>query len=188
MISNDKWHLEKFCSEPLENIENYQKAVNDTEHMWECHHRNEICLANQSRLDKGLTTREQLKADGMYYNRPACELIFLRQDEHRALHAMNRKPETTRRMAEASSRRMRGAKRSEEVIRKMAKSLTNHPVTSIPVKMISLVSGKGMLFPSMGEAARWLRQNGYPNATTGRVSECANGHRATAYNATWRYL
>lgn len=163
MISNSSDLRYRYCSEPIENIENYSEAVADKEHMWDCHHRNEICLANQSRLDRGITSKAQLIADGMYYNRPASELIFLRQDAHMRLHYMDRS-------------------RSEETKRKMAES---NPLKK-QVEMKRKSDGFTMTFPSHSEAARWLRENGYPKATSAAVSKCAHGHKKTAYNATWR--
>ena len=78
MISKDK-SLRRYCSEDISRIENYDKAVNDKEHMWDCHHRAEV-------LPCGRYSREVLKKMGMYWNRPSSELIFLRRDEHKKLH------------------------------------------------------------------------------------------------------
>ena len=64
----------RFCKEP-EKIENYEKALADNFKGWECHHRKGVDIP-----------REKLKALGMYYNRPADELIFLKNSEHRFLH------------------------------------------------------------------------------------------------------
>ena len=78
MISRSK-SLRRYCSEDISRIENYDKAVNDKEHMWECHHRAEI-------LPCGRYSQEELKKVGMFWHRPASELIFLRHDEHKKLH------------------------------------------------------------------------------------------------------
>lgn len=129
MIRQDVRNVKRYCSEPLENIENYDKAIADTEHVWDCHHRNEICLANQSRLDKGLTTRKQLIADGMYYHRPACELIFLRHDEHTTLHNLHSSEESKRRKSNAHKGKpsgMKGKNHSEETRRKVSESLRRY--------------------------------------------------------------
>ena len=65
-----------YCCEPINLIENYEKALN-AEEKWEVHHRLEtdLNLLKQDLIDKGL-----------YYNRPANELIFLNPTEHRSLH------------------------------------------------------------------------------------------------------
>lgn len=74
----------KYCNEDLSLIENYDKASLDTERMWHCHHRAEI-------LPCGKFCVEDLKLHGLYYNRPASELIFLTSPEHRKLHMTGNK-------------------------------------------------------------------------------------------------
>ena len=70
-----------YCREDLSLIENYDKAINDSTQIWRCHHRLEI-------QDEGkiIYTSEQLENLGLYYNRPASELIFLTLSEHNKLH------------------------------------------------------------------------------------------------------
>ncbi len=58
-------------------IENYQLAVSDETQIWDCHHRRET---------EENKTREQLINEGLYYNRPPEELIFLKHGEHIKLH------------------------------------------------------------------------------------------------------
>ena len=70
--------VKKYCCEDISLIENYQEAVNDTE-MWECHHRLEILGELRFSVNK-------LKELGYYWNRPACELVFLTKIEHHYLH------------------------------------------------------------------------------------------------------
>ena len=67
----------RYCCEDLSLIENYEKAINDTTQTWHCHH----CLETDSFL-----TRDELKKQDLYYNRPASELIFLTPSEHHSLH------------------------------------------------------------------------------------------------------
>lgn len=69
-----KHNFEKFCKD-YENIENYEKAKADNFKGWNCHHRKGVDIP-----------KEELKALGMYYNRPADELIFLKISEHNRLH------------------------------------------------------------------------------------------------------
>ena len=77
--------VEKYCSDDISKIENYDKAINDTTQTWHCHHRLEI-------HDNGTTlSQEELKSNGMYYNRPASELIFLTRREHMRLHRTGKK-------------------------------------------------------------------------------------------------
>lgn len=77
-------NIKRFCKEDISNIENYDKAINDSTKMWECHHRNEIKV-----LPSGITvirSRQELKENNRYYNCPANELIFLTKEEHNRLH------------------------------------------------------------------------------------------------------
>ena len=67
----------KSCNEDISLIENYEQAINDDTQMWDCHHRKET--------DENLTMKE-LKELGLYFNRPANELIFLTHSEHMSLH------------------------------------------------------------------------------------------------------
>ena len=159
MISRDP-KLRRYCSEDLSRIENYDTAMNDKEQMWHCHHRAEI-------LPCGRYSIKELKAVGLYWHRPACELIFLRHDVHISLHC-------------------KGKTLSEEHRRKMSASQTNRQDVSIPVEMTRISDGFTKVFPSMREAARWLRENGFSKATQTNISLCVNEHRATTYNATWR--
>ena len=80
MISNTVF---KFCSEDPSLIENYDKAIADTENTWHCHHRLEI------QGDKRLFAKE-LKDMNLYFNRPASELIFLTNKEHTRLHGIGK--------------------------------------------------------------------------------------------------
>ena len=64
-----------FCCEPLQNIENYQDAVNDTENVWICHH----ILGETHSMN-------ELISKGLYFNRPASEFRFMKRGEHIALH------------------------------------------------------------------------------------------------------
>lgn len=72
MIGKDAY---RYCSEDLSFIENYDKATVDIYEIWEMHHR----------LEESYTRKELIKM-GLYYNRPANELIFLTREEHNKLH------------------------------------------------------------------------------------------------------
>ena len=75
-----------FCINPKQ-IENYAFAISDDKHMWECHHRLETHFSDGTPRPKNAQlSKEELIALGMYYNRPAEELIFLTKSEHRMLH------------------------------------------------------------------------------------------------------
>lgn len=68
---------EKVCCEDISLIENYKQAI-ESEEPYDLHHRleTELNLSSQDLRDKGL-----------YYLRPASELIFLPRSVHRSLHA-----------------------------------------------------------------------------------------------------
>ena len=75
----NEYTAKKYCSEDISIIENYELAVNDTTQTWDCHHRGEILPCGRFSID-------DLKKFGLYYKRPASELIFLTKAEHTRLH------------------------------------------------------------------------------------------------------
>ena len=75
--------VQNYCREDISLIENYDKAVSDKTQYWHCHHRLEI------QGDKVYSSKE-LKKMGLYFHRPACELIFLTCSEHSKLHGKHR--------------------------------------------------------------------------------------------------
>lgn len=139
----------KYCNEDLSLIENYDKASLDTERMWHCHHRAEI-------LPCGKFSVEDLKLHGLYYNRPAQELIFLTKSDHMAIHTSgNNNPffgkhhddeakkkiseavkgkhwslseETKKKMSSAmkGNKRWLGRHHSEETKKKMSEAMKGH--------------------------------------------------------------
>ena len=73
----------KFCCEEFYLIQNYDKAIADTSQTWHLHHRAEI-------LPCGKFTPQDLDKFGLYYNRPASELVFLTKFEHNSIHTIAR--------------------------------------------------------------------------------------------------
>ena len=73
--------VKRYCSEDIINIENYDKAINDDTQTWISHHRRET--------DEGLS-KKQLIELGLYYKRPANELIFLTPSKHTSLHQIGK--------------------------------------------------------------------------------------------------
>lgn len=78
---NEKY-ARKFCCEDISLIENYELAVNDKTQTWHCHHR-------LGCVDGVYKSIDELKKLGLYYSRPASELIFLTRSEHRKIHGNN---------------------------------------------------------------------------------------------------
>ena len=87
--------FERYCKD-YENIENYEKAKKDNFKGWECHHRLETHSSDGERRLVDIPQKE-LKALGMYYHRPAEELIFLTIKEHHVFKKGEPKSDETRR-------------------------------------------------------------------------------------------
>lgn len=89
--------VRRYCSEEPSKIENYDLAFTDMEHTWHCHHRLELGENGE------VTSLNDLKKHGLYYGRPASELIFLTNGEHRRIHNQNRHvgDDVRRRMSES---------------------------------------------------------------------------------------
>lgn len=98
MISEKQ--VRRYCYE-IERIENYEEAVNDKDHKWDCHHRVETIMN---------CGHKELKEVGAYYDRPAHDLIFLRSEEHLRLH-------------KSGNKNFLGKKHSEETKRKMSEAM-----------------------------------------------------------------
>lgn len=77
-------NISRLCCEDISLIENYEVAVN-SEVKYDVHHRLE--------LHPDGTTRYSMKSLiklGLYYNRPASELIFMTHSEHCRIHNLGR--------------------------------------------------------------------------------------------------
>lgn len=77
-------NYKRICKE-IEKVENYEKAVADNFRGWLCHHRLETHNSDGERRLVDIKSTE-LNALGMYWHRPASELIFLTVAEHEILH------------------------------------------------------------------------------------------------------
>ena len=93
------YNAKKFCKDDISLIENYEKAAADKSRVWHCHHRRETIFSKSDLIEIG-----------EYYNRPACELIFLTSLEHHRLHNLGK------------SSGMKGKHHSEEYRKKMSES------------------------------------------------------------------
>ena len=132
----NKKYVNTYCKDDICLIENYNLAVNSDE-MFDCHHRKEI------ETDGTIHSVKWLKDNDLYYNRPACELIFLTKSEHNYLHKRGKNhplygkhhaEETKIKMSEAQKGEkghMYGKKHSEETKKKIGgrKWMTNGLVT-----------------------------------------------------------
>ena len=121
MIGSQKHNWKKYCSEPLDNIENYQQALVEGFAGWCIHHRREI------KPDGTRVSMKELKSNGLYYDRPASELVFMRFGEHTSLHMLGNKYMKGKQLSEEARKKMSeahiGRTLSEEHCQKIAESL-----------------------------------------------------------------
>ena len=120
-----KYSFERYCKN-YENIENYQKAKNENFKGWDVHHRLETHNSDGERRLVDITA-DELLALGMYYGRPAEELIFLTTSEHRSLHTKGESnPNFGKQFSEETRKKMsesrKGKHKSEETRKKMSES------------------------------------------------------------------
>lgn len=117
--------VKKYCCDDVSKIENYSLAINDHTHTWHCHHRLEVGK-NGERISK-----HDLISQGLYYNRPPEELIFLTHSEHTIMHQIGNKnmlgkhhsEETREKMSESQKLSQKGKPKSIEHKRKLSESL-----------------------------------------------------------------
>ena len=83
MISEHK--VKRYCSEDISLIENYQAAISDQKRTWDIHHRRECDSEGRT-----LFTKKQLIEMGLYFKRPAVELIFVTRSMHSKMHREQR--------------------------------------------------------------------------------------------------
>ena len=102
----------KFCKEDISKIKNYDLAVADTTQVWDCHHMTETWWG---------CSKKELIENECYYNRKACELIFLTHAEHIRLHKKGKclSEGTRKKMSES----MKGHTVTEETRKKMREAM-----------------------------------------------------------------
>ena len=120
-----RYNFKKYCKDN-QDIENYEAAKKDDFIGWHCHHRLETHNSDGIRRDADISHKE-LKALGMYYNRPPEELIFLTIKEHNAFNKGRRhSEETKKKIAEANKGKPspnKGKHLSEETRKKMREAM-----------------------------------------------------------------
>ena len=120
-----KHEFERYCKD-FENIENYQKAKADNFKGWHCHHRLETHNSDGERRLVDIDQKE-LIALGMYYHRPANELIFLTSREHNAFKKGKKlSDECKKKIGEAlkgENNGMYGKRHSEETKNKIREAM-----------------------------------------------------------------
>ena len=150
-------NAEIYCCEDISKIENYELAKKDNFKGWCIHHRLEL-VSTGAVVD---STMQDLIDWGIYYNRPADELIFLTETEHNHIHLVGNKWNIGRKMTEEHKQKLinvnknriykphteeakkkisekaKCRKQSEDTIRKRAEKLKGHKVSDETRKKIS---------------------------------------------------
>ena len=184
----NEYYAKKYCKEDISLIENYEQAVNDNNQMWVCHHKEEIKV-----LPSGMTvihSYKELKEKGLYYGRPANELIFLTKKEHQRLHFLNCSEETRRKFSEAhkgkpswnkgksswnkgKSSWNKGKSLSEEHRRKISESQKGR---TSPRKGVTLSAETRK---KISEAMKGKKLKPFTEETRKKMSESQKGHTVT---------
>lgn len=107
----NEYYAKLYCKEDISKIKNYEQAIADKTQTWVCHHMTEIWWN---------CTAQELIENECYYNRKACELIFLTQEEHKRLHMKGKilSAETRRKISETQ----KGKLLSEEHRKKLSEA------------------------------------------------------------------
>ena len=137
---------EDYCCEPLELVENYAAAKADDFKCWDIHHRGEI-------LPCGRFSTDDLKKFGLYWNRPASELIWLRHDEHIAMHKTGHKF-------------LLGKHHSAETRKKMSISLKGRVFSKEHCEKLSTNNARAMLGRHHSEQSRQKMSNAQKGKNT----------------------
>ena len=120
-----RYGYKQYCKD-YEKIENYQKALADDFKNWEVHHRLETHNSDGERRLVDITA-DELKALGMYYNRPADELIFIPIYDHSRLHMKGKhlSEETRKKIGSASkgNKNALGYRHTDEAKNKIAEAM-----------------------------------------------------------------
>ena len=160
MISENS--AKSYCKDDISLIENYDKAIADKSRVWHCHHRRET-----------IYSRSGLIEIGEYYNRPACELIFLTKFEHNRLHKSGKhhSAETRKKMSESRKGEkcyIFGKNHSDETRQKMSESHKGkHHSEDTRKKMSEANKGKN----NWTKGTNWYN-NGVKSV---RAKECPEG-------------
>ena len=157
MTDRQKKNLKSYCSEPLEQIENYQQALAEGFKGWCIHHRREI------KLDGTRVSMKELKDKGLYYDRPASELVFMRFGEHTTLHMLG-------------NAYMKGKQLSEEACQKIAEALKGkHLSEETRLKMSESRKGKHKSAEHRQKIAEANKGKHHSTDTRQKMSEANKG-------------
>lgn len=125
MISN--LHTKEYCKDDISKIENYDLAIADESQLYVLHHRLETHFADgQLRPIDARLSKAELINLGMYFHRPANELIFMTRSDHTSLHhkgkTLSLETRTKIGASELGNKYWLGRKHSEEAKKKISKA------------------------------------------------------------------
>ena len=104
----------KYCCEDISKIENYELAKRDNFRGWVIHHRLEL-VETGAVVD---STKQDLRDRGLYYNRPASELIYLTKSEHQKLHRTGKPgPNRGKHFSEEHKRKILESKKGKKYLK-----------------------------------------------------------------------
>ncbi len=131
------------------NIENYDKAIADKKNMWVVHHK----------FEEMVLSSEDLIRMGLYFYRPAEELIFVTRSEHRKIHNACRtvSDETKLKISEAK----KGKSLSEETRQKMSNTRKGKKRPKISAALKSIMNDKVEAYKKSGMSDWNLFQSKY---------------------------
>ena len=154
----------RYCSEDISLIENYKQAITDQTRTWDIHHRRECDSEGRT-----LFTGKQLIEIGLYFKRPAAELIFVTRAMHWKLH---------RELYEKSWKN--GRKIGGKIGGKKTGAI-NGKKHSLPILQFSKDGKLIKEWPSAKEAGRQL------GIACSNICTCLKGRYKSAGGFVWRY-
>ena len=155
MTKAKRGYWKSYCSEPLELVENYQQAEADGFEGWCIHHRLEI------QQDGTRVSMQELIDKGLYFGRPAEELVFMRREEHISLHSKDKhlSAETRRKLSEAN----KGKHLSAETRRKLSEANKGkHRSAESRLKMSAALKGRTFSAESRRKMSKAKRGKNHP--------------------------
>lgn len=175
------YNVTRFCCEDISLIENYNEAINSNE-TYHCHHRNEI-------VDGVVYSVKYLKDNGLYYDRPASELIFLSPSDHIKIHNSGKThPMFGKHISDLHKKKLsethKGKIVSEETRRKHSEAMKGkHWNLSAETKQKMAEAHKGRTFSE--ETKRKISESKkgkhHSEETRQKVSEAMKGERNGMY-------
>lgn len=147
-----------YCSDEISLIENYHEAIADEERRWEIHHRKECDSEGRT-----LFTMKQLIEMGLYFRRPASELIFVTRSMHWKMH---------RELRGNVGKIGGGSEAAKEAVKEKC---------SIPILQFTKDGELVNEWPSGREAGRQL------GIAQQSICQCCKGRCKSAGGFIWRY-